>query len=95
MANSIRLEPFVRPVQLAADVQRGHNAGQALDVAIASLAVLGSAVRRAAGSVRTAVAAWGAARQQREQDGRLWKLALSDARIMAELNRAMNAQRAE
>lgn len=95
MANSIRLQPYVRPVQLAADVQRGHNAGQALDVVFAGVAMLGSAVRRVAGRVREAAVAWGAARRQREQDGRLWKLALSDARIMAELNRAMNAQRAE
>ena len=40
--------------------------------------------------VTRAFAAWSAARKQRREDEKLWNLALSDARIMADLSRAMS-----
>ena len=51
--------------------------------AYAALASLGRPVTRA-------FAAWSAARKQRREDEKLWNLALSDARIMADLSRAMS-----
>ena len=50
---------------------------------IAGLTVIGGPVTRA-------YAAWTAARKQRAADDKLWNLALSDARIMADLSRAMS-----
>jgi hypothetical protein len=35
-------------------------------------------------------AAWSAGRKQRREDEKLWNLALTDARIMADLSRAMS-----
>jgi hypothetical protein len=37
-----------------------------------------------------AYAAWTASRKQRREDEQLWNLALADARIMADLSRAMS-----
>ena len=51
--------------------------------AVHALAVLGSPFTRA-------YAAWTAARKQRAEDEKLWSLALTDARIMADLSRAMS-----
>ncbi|MBC5782529.1 hypothetical protein H8N03_06205 [Ramlibacter sp. USB13] len=51
--------------------------------AFAGLAYLGRPVTRG-------LAAWAAARKQRREDEKLWNLALSDARIMADLSRAMS-----
>jgi hypothetical protein len=47
------------------------------------LAVLGSPVTRG-------LAAWSAGRKRRVDDDKLWSLALTDARIMADLSRAMS-----
>jgi hypothetical protein len=47
------------------------------------LSVLGAPVTRG-------LAAWSAARKQRREDDKLWNLALNDARIMADLSRAMS-----
>lgn len=47
------------------------------------LAVLGSPVRKAYGR-------WVEVRRQRAEDEKLWNLALTDARIMADLSRAMS-----
>jgi hypothetical protein len=54
------------------------------------LAVVGSPVTAAAGRVRTGLAVWREERKQREEDRKLWNLALTDARIMADLSRAMS-----
>jgi hypothetical protein len=48
-----------------------------------SLSTVGSPLTRA-------WSAWSAARKQRRDDEQLWNLALSDARIMADLSRAMS-----
>lgn len=60
-------------------------------VAFAAIGLLGNPARRA---VKTARAAWtraAAARRQAAQDRELWALALTDARVMAELSRAMSS----
>ncbi|HEV7815295.1 MAG TPA: hypothetical protein VGP06_09390 [Janthinobacterium sp.] len=62
----------------------------AADVLIGILAFLGSPVTRTVGAVGRGMAAWGEARRQRRADDQLWSLALSDARIMADLSRAMS-----
>lgn len=56
------------------------------------LAFIGSPVTRAAGKVRAGVAALAAARRQRIEDDRLWKAAMDDARVMADLSRAMSQE---
>jgi hypothetical protein len=59
-------------------------------VALHGLAVLGSPFTRLAARVRAGLAAWREERRQREEDRRLWNLALTDARVMADLSRAMS-----
>jgi hypothetical protein len=51
--------------------------------ALRALAAVGAPVTRT-------LATWAAARKQRREDEKLWNLALSDARIMADLSRAMS-----
>jgi hypothetical protein len=48
-----------------------------------ALSVIGSPVTRA-------LSTWSAARKQRIEDEKLWNVALTDARIMADLSRAMS-----
>jgi len=50
---------------------------------VASLAAIGRPLTRAYGN-------WAAARKLRREDEKLWNLALTDARIMADLSRAMS-----
>lgn len=54
------------------------------------LAVLGTPFTRLAVRVREGLAAWREERKQREEDRKLWNLALTDARVMADLSRAMS-----
>lgn len=51
--------------------------------ALHALAAIGAPATRA-------LSAWAAARKQRAEDEKLWNLALTDARIMADLSRAMS-----
>src|SRR5688572_8427423 len=53
------------------------------------LAVIGAPVTAAGAKVRAAFAARAAERKQRREDEKLWNIALSDARVMADLSRAM------
>lgn len=55
--------------------------------ALAGLAAIGKPVTARIGASFTA---WQAARKQRNEDYKLWNLALQDARIMADLSRAMS-----
>lgn len=55
--------------------------------ALAGLAVIGKPITARVGA---AFAGWQAARKQRNEDYKLWNLALQDARIMADLSRAMS-----
>lgn len=54
------------------------------------LAFIGSPVTRLAAKARAGVATLAAARRQRREDDKLWNLALTDARVMADLSRAMS-----
>lgn len=60
-------------------------------VAFAALALLSAPAKRFAASLRGSTRRWSAARQQRIQDEKLWNVALTDARVMADISRAMAA----
>lgn len=67
-------------------ITRGFEAFRNLSVTravLSGLATIGAPITRAH-------AAWSAARKQRREDEKLWNLALTDARIMADLSRAMS-----
>ena len=63
--------------------------------ALRALAVIGSPITHATGAARKALAGWSAARAQRAADRKLWDLALTDARVMADLSRAMSREAAD
>ncbi|MBC7470373.1 MAG: hypothetical protein H7322_13690 [Ramlibacter sp.] len=60
-------------------------------VAFATLALSAGPVRSAVRAVRLQLRQWAVARHAAEQDARLWSLALTDARVMADISRAMSA----
>lgn len=59
-------------------------------VAFAALALLAGPIRRVVVSLRAQYALWAEALRREEEDERTWNAALRDARIMADLSRAMN-----
>lgn len=59
-------------------------------VAFAGLALLAAPARRAGRSLRNAWLASAERRRARREDRKLWDLALTDARVMADLSRAMS-----
>lgn len=59
-------------------------------VSFGLLALVVTPARRSATRLGTALGAWNAARRQRAQDERYWNAALADARIMADISRAMS-----
>jgi hypothetical protein len=63
-------------------------------VGLAALALLAAPARRVATALRASLKAWAAARRQAAQDRKLWDVALTDARVMAEISRAMSADAA-
>ena len=60
--------------------------------ALAALAFVGNPVRRLLARLGTGYDAWAVARRQAREDEKLWNLALIDARVMADLSRAMGAE---
>lgn len=75
-------------------VTRGLQTVAALDRSVsrpvlAVLATIGSPVTRVVAKVSASFTAWVATRRQAQADKRLWDLALTDARVMADLSRAM------
>jgi hypothetical protein len=60
-------------------------------VAFAALALLATPMRRAAAALRAGMKTWAARRRQAAEDDLYWQAALSDARIMADISRAMSA----
>jgi hypothetical protein len=62
----------------------------AVHAILATLAVVGAPVRRAAAKVAVVLEKQAEARKQRRDDERLWNVALTDARVMADLSRAMS-----
>lgn len=79
----------VARVEHALETIGGFSATHAV---LHALAVVGAPVTRAGAAVRAAFARWAEARRQREEDRKLWDLALTDARVMADLSRAMSQQ---
>lgn len=61
-------------------------------VAFAAIALLATPIRQVTKRMRAGFQAWLVAKKREEQDRQLWNLALSDARIMADISRAMAAQ---
>ena len=59
-------------------------------VAFAALAFLALPARRLGVVLQAGLVRWAAARRQAAQDERLWQVALTDARVMADLSRAMS-----
>ncbi|HVE54575.1 MAG TPA: hypothetical protein VNB23_14440 [Ramlibacter sp.] len=55
-----------------------------------TLSVVGSPATRLAAKVSAGFGTYAAARRQRRDDDKLWNIALSDARVMADLSRAMS-----
>ena len=60
-------------------------------VGFAALALLASPAKQAAAGLRQGYAAWMEARARAAADEQLWNLALTDARVMADISRAMSA----
>ena len=60
-------------------------------VAFAAIALLATPARRASVALRAGYKAWIESRRQAAEDQRTWKVALQDARMMADLSRAMSA----
>jgi hypothetical protein len=60
-------------------------------VAFASLALLATPARRFAAGARSTLRHWAATRRQAAEDDKLWAVALTDARVMADISRAMSA----
>jgi hypothetical protein len=61
-------------------------------VAFAALALLAQPARAIVTSVRSRFARQAAVFRQRREDDKLWRVALADARVMADLSRAMSDQ---
>jgi hypothetical protein len=81
--------PGVERVSRGLSALGGFSATRAV---LHALAVVGSPLTAVAGAARRALAANAAARKQRREDQALWNLALTDARIMADLSRAMSRE---
>lgn len=76
---------------------RGFAAVRELDRAVthpvlAILAVVGAPVQKLGAKLSAGLATWAAARKQAREDEKLWNIALTDARVMADLSRAMSQE---
>lgn len=60
-------------------------------VAFAALALAARPVSAAVHRIRVQLRRWSATRHAAEQDEKLWQTALSDSRVMADINRAMSS----
>ncbi len=60
-------------------------------VAFAALALFAQPARRATLGLRAALQRWKAARRQAASDEKVWQVALTDARVMADISRAMGS----
>ncbi|MEP6791646.1 MAG: hypothetical protein ABI907_09760 [Ramlibacter sp.] len=60
-------------------------------VGFAALALLAVPARNASVGIRKQLQAWAVERRQNAADEQLWSVALTDARVMADISRAMNA----
>ncbi len=62
----------------------------AANVVLGLLAFIGKPFIRAGSALARGYASWAVARRQRREDEKLWAVAMSDARVMADLSRAMS-----
>jgi len=60
-------------------------------VVFAATALLAAPARKVAAAARVTLQRWAEARKQAADDDKLWQLALTDARVMADISRAMSA----
>jgi len=60
-------------------------------LAFAAIALFAAPARRAATALRAGARRWASARKQAAEDQQLWNLAMTDARVMADISRAMSA----
>jgi hypothetical protein len=74
---------FARGLETASTLSLGH-------LALAALAAVGAPFTRAAAAVNARLGGWSERRELRRQDDKLWNIALADARVMADLSRAMS-----
>lgn len=81
--------PGVARLERTAKVVRNAHIGHSL---LAALAVVGEPVRKFGALFGTGYDKWAEARRQAKEDEKLWNLALTDARVMADLSRAMGAE---
>ena len=63
-------------------------------LAFAALALAARPARAVVQRVRTLSRKWAAARQAAVQDEKMWQIALTDARVMADISRAMSSDAA-
>lgn len=59
-------------------------------IAFAALGLLAGPARHAVLGLRAAGRRWSQARREAAEDARLWEVALTDARVMADISRAMS-----
>lgn len=60
-------------------------------VGFAALALFAAPMRNTARALRSGLQAWAVRRREAREDARLWAIAQTDARVMADLSRAMAA----
>jgi hypothetical protein len=85
MARVITLTQPIPFRGIARFAQDRRTRATALGALLAVVAGFGSLAVRAAAPLGRALAAWAQARREREEDRKLWELALSDSRVMADL----------
>jgi hypothetical protein len=71
-------------------LERAAVAVRQTEISLASLVL--RALATVGGPIKRRLEAAAAARRQRREDDKLWQLALTDARVMADLSRAMSDQ---
>lgn len=60
-------------------------------IAFSAMVLLAAPLRRVGAGLRSGVKRWSADRRQDAQDDLLWQMAMTDARMMADISRAMSA----
>jgi hypothetical protein len=85
MARDITLSHPVPFRGIARLAQARRTRATALGAVLVVIAGVGSLAVRAAAPLARALAAWAQARRERVEDRKLWELALSDSRVMADL----------